>query len=372
MRAGQRAQGKQSTRGASLARGARQHHQHQDGTGGVLVKQEAEESVGEGVWRQQEEQQQHSSRQLLRKSIMDRRQAQGLRQIPAAAVSATPVYHQLTPEEEEKKERRKEQNRRAAKKCRMKKKRHQSDIEIDFTKMVEDKEKLELEKIMLQAKVDSLRKELNEHVQSGQCRLVQLDIPCPVTASSPVTSTPSSLPEAVYTPPMEYLQTAQVEQYLSGFEELSPEQTFNDMDIFDLTHRFSAEELGIANIPPSDSNDTLKTLAPERPAHVTCLSNPTSPTLHGRHSVSSVASDWSDLSQGFGQVPTQGGSPAPVRCNLGRSFLTGSLTSTGEWEGEVNSPQDGFCQQGMALGVPMDCDPIDLEDDVFPERSYVL
>ncbi|XP_076442943.1 uncharacterized protein LOC143281590 [Babylonia areolata] len=395
--------------------------------GGGGVRTEGEEgattAAGEaGSW-----QTMMRNRQLLKKSIMDRRQARGLGPISCAEEedACSRVQHELTPDEVKKREKRKEQNRRAAKKCRQKKKLLQMSAEEDFSAERETNERLEKEKARLQAEVATLQRLLEEHEQSGQCLHVN---PAPMATSShspprPLTSTPmpaytptACSPSSSIPATAEQLGVVSSEQYayLKDFGAISPEHTFNDFELerlVELTHLGDLQDLNdidCSTIPqPAGLHDeSLKTGPAGSPGPygttttTTCYwSDPTSPVVvtgpHDRHSVSSEASEWSvvsDQSQGFGQVPTTtqtpqasgGGRGCGSVMGLGvgsaGSYVPGrSVTSSSSaggggggdyWEAELSSPLGVYQQELVGLSVvPVQYGDHDLEDDVFADRG---
>ena len=268
----------------------------------------------------------------------------------------------------------------------------------DFTTVVEANKKLEEEKTALLEQVAELRKYLDDHFRSGKCLRIKSEIsgdaatiPATPTASSltsscSMTGTPFPAPLQQQEPSVEEL-VVDSDVYLQGFEgSISPEHTFTDLELDKLVNLGSilaGSDAGIpslpaatipvpdlpgpartACLPQSDPMADLKTLMPSSP-NTSCslthsLFSPISPpAAHDRHcSVSSVASDWSsisDRSPAFGLVPGQG-LTEPTLPELGRS----SVDLAGARD---DAPGELYHQvQGYGV-VAMDCE--DVEDEVF-------
>lgn len=262
------------------------------------------------------------SRELLKQRIIEKRRARGESDIQVQF--DRPVKHELSPEEIERRERRKEQNRRAASRCRQKKKLLQVDVVQSFAVMQDENERLEAEITQLRQDKLVLQNELDKHMLSGACKQLKVEnsenAACPqyVPQSSssgsqvmPLTSAvaPASnavLRSAALSAPSAETTSIPFLAYLADLGPIDPSETFMDLPA-------NFEELKSGGFPfatvPCDPNGTLdteKVLQSLPSPQSRCMGqflSPCSPVPDtSRHSVSSVSSEWSsvsDQSHGF-------------------------------------------------------------------------
>ncbi|XP_067681251.1 uncharacterized protein [Haliotis asinina] len=110
----------------------------------------------------------------LRLSIIKKRHASGQEDIKVEFKEAE--KHELTPYEKQKRERRREQNRRAARRCREKKKLQQCGKSQFFSNIIDQNSQLHEQVKQLRQEKTSLQDILNDHISSGCCRHVKLEL----------------------------------------------------------------------------------------------------------------------------------------------------------------------------------------------------
>jgi hypothetical protein len=322
----------------------------------------------------------------------------------------------------------------------------------DYGKIVEQNEFLAKEIVALRQQKASLQRQLDDHMLSGNCRLVKheggLDSSSPAclspnpfasctspshsflkSSSSPPStslshnSSSSSLPDADVSAPGEVptFPPFHSEDYLGDLDGLSPDKTFSEvdletlMDLVDAVQQLEAADvqdaaLVPANVIPLSSTPcqvSLPTSSPcaagagectsvlgehERQGNnglmdslkVLCypvctfspISSPGSPAalsarrreFHDRHpSTSSVASDWSEQSQGFQLVPT-GPGPFPTHSPLPAQayYSVGSVSSDTADEEHVPMDISGFSSENHHLLMSWGREE---DDDVFSPHT---
>ncbi|XP_046559831.1 uncharacterized protein LOC124268851 [Haliotis rubra] len=131
----------------------------------------------------------------LRLSIIKKRHASGQEDIKVEFKEAE--KHELTAHEKLKRERRKEQNRRAARRCREKKKLQQCGKSQFFTDIIDQNSQLHAQVKRLRKEKTSLEDILHDHISSGCCRQVKLEIEA--DAVNPIINAASTVrPDGVY------------------------------------------------------------------------------------------------------------------------------------------------------------------------------
>ena len=252
----------------------------------------------------------------------------------------------------------------------------------NHAKVLADNKRMEQEIQQLRDEKATLEKILDEHVRSGLCRQIKLKIPDLQQTTSPPTSSLSCTLLANYAEAQAEI-TVNSQMYLQGLGPMLPDQTFTDLDILlqmeshcsvedlDVSHTASCSESNSSPLPsvqPSsawtlaeDPMDSLNSLMPAGPhtspcigQSLLCLVSPT--TRHDRQSVSSIASDWSTLSeasQGFHDP-----------CGLEVSGVTGPVRASQGSEGEA--VVDVKCEPGwsrIALYTGLKGKEIEEEED---------